>query len=147
MYGFENKPSNQTLSEHISPRLTWSRCVFASVNNLFPDANMLMVLALESSCDGLVTKCAVIMQAHSGEDQRNFMQLETPSQFMGNMSFTFVPSVRFDEERPRRRRTKSSICYGKTCVLRCTMWLRKRLTNASSYGSNTKCSGPLGMFI
>jgi len=56
-----------------------SRCTFASVNNLFPDANTLMVLALESFCDGLVTKCAVhifssksIMQAHSGEDQRNF---------------------------------------------------------------------------
>jgi len=59
-----------------------------------------MVLALESFCDGLVTQCAVhifssksIMQAHSGEDQRNFMQLEIPSQFMGNMSPTFVPSA------------------------------------------------------
>ena len=35
-----------------------------------------------------------IMQAHSGEDdQRNFILLEIPSQFMGNMSFTFVPSA------------------------------------------------------
>ena len=33
------------------------------------------------------------MQAHSGQDQRNFIQLEIPSQFMGNMSFTFVPSA------------------------------------------------------
>jgi len=99
MYGFENKSSNQTLSEQISPRL--SRCTFASVNNLFPDANTFMVLALQRSCDSLVTKCAVhifssksIMRAHSGEDQRNFIQLlEIPSQFMGNMSFTFVPSA------------------------------------------------------
>jgi len=98
MYGFENKLSNQTLSEQISPRL--SRCTFASVNNLFPDANSLMVLALESSCDGLITKCAVhifssksIMQAHSGEDQRSLIQLEISSQFMGNMSFIFVPSA------------------------------------------------------